>query len=105
MYVYVKLIHFSVHLKLTQHNQSTILQEKEITDYGSFLGVAHFWGQMPQNLGFIRDPVTLTSHNFFMYVASMYFCVLQSMQFSYADEISSIIYDINIKICLLIIIN
>ena len=42
MYVYVKLIHFSVHLKLTQHNQSTILQEKEITDYGSFLGVAHF---------------------------------------------------------------
>ena len=42
MYVYVKLIHFSVHLKLTQHNQSTILQEKEITDYGSFLGAAHF---------------------------------------------------------------
>ena len=42
MYVYVKLIHFSVHLKLTQHYQSTVLQEKEITDYGSVLGETHF---------------------------------------------------------------
>ena len=28
IYVYVKLIHFAVHLKLTQHCKSTILQYK-----------------------------------------------------------------------------